>query len=84
ALVRANPTTDQSLSSLVTKPALPPEPRQWKNGGYIQGLPKDPWGNDYLYINPGVHGEIDIFSYGADGREGGEGPCPDVGNWQKQ
>ena len=55
------PTTDQGLESLVTKPGGSPEPKNWKNGGYIKKLRKDPWGNDYLYLHPGQHGEMDII-----------------------
>jgi general secretion pathway protein G len=76
------PSTDQGLEALVAKPTTSPEPRNWKEGGYLERLPKDPWGGDYLYLNPGVHGEIDIFSLGADGQTGGEGINSDIGNWQ--
>jgi len=75
------PTTEQGLESLVVRPTTPPEPRRWKEGGYVDRLPRDPWGNEYQYLNPGVHGEIDIFSYGADGRPGGEGVNAEIGNW---
>lgn len=75
------PSTDQGLEALVRKPAGSPEPRNWKQGGYIDRLPKDPWGSEYRYLNPGTHGEIDIFSLGADGRSGGEGINADIGNW---
>ncbi|MFB9124317.1 type II secretion system protein GspG [Paraburkholderia dipogonis] len=53
-----------------------------KDGGYLERLPNDPWGNAYQFLNPGVHGEIDVFSYGADGKAGGEGNDADVGSWQ--
>ncbi len=75
------PTTDQGLEALVRLPAGQPQPRNWKSSGYVDRLPKDPWGNDYRYLNPGVHGEIDIFTYGADGRAGGDGLNADIGNW---
>ncbi|MDH5189802.1 MAG: type II secretion system major pseudopilin GspG [Gammaproteobacteria bacterium] len=75
------PSTDQGLEALVTKPAGTPEPRNWKKGGYIERMPKDPWGNDYLYLNPGIHGDIDIYSLGADAQEGGEEMNADIGNW---
>ena len=65
------PTTDQGLESLVDRPTDDPIPPNWKEGGYIERLPKDPWGNDYRYLNPGEQGEIDIFSLGADGQIGG-------------
>ncbi len=75
------PSTDQGLQALVSKPAGEPEPRNWKPGGYIKRLEKDPWGHDYQYLNPGEHGEVDIFSLGADGQLGGEGLAADIGNW---
>lgn len=75
------PTTDQGLEALVRKPTGNPEPRNYKQGGYIDRLPKDPWGNDYQYLNPGRRGQIDIFSYGADGQPGGDGINGDIGNW---
>lgn len=75
------PSTDQGLEALVTKPGGTPEPRNWKDGGYLERLPKDPWGNEYQYLNPGSHGSIDIYSFGADGQEGGEDVNADVGNW---
>ena len=77
----AYPSTDQGLQALVVKPAAAPIPANWKAGGYLERLPKDPWGRDYRYLNPGRHGEIDIFSLGADGEPGGEGNDADVGNW---
>jgi general secretion pathway protein G len=76
------PSTDQGLEALVKKPTTSPEPRNWKEGGYLERLPKDPWDGDYLFLNPGVHGEVDIFSLGADGQQGGEGINGDIGNWQ--
>jgi general secretion pathway protein G len=75
------PTTDQGLEALVTKPTIPPEPRQWKQGGYLDRLPQDPWGRNYLYLQPGQHGDIDIYSLGADGQQGGDGINADLGNW---
>jgi general secretion pathway protein G len=74
------PTTDQGLQSLVTRPA-DPNIRNWKEGGYIDGLKKDPWGNDYAYISPGTRGDYDLYTLGADGQPGGEGPDADIGNW---
>jgi general secretion pathway protein G len=76
------PTQEQGLRSLVEKPTTDPVPNNWKDGGYLERLPNDPWGNQYQYLNPGVHGEIDVFSYGADGKAGGEGNDADVGSWQ--
>ncbi|MFC1524059.1 type II secretion system major pseudopilin GspG [Thermodesulfobacteriota bacterium] len=75
------PTTDQGLESLVEKPADSPEPKNWKEGGYVERLPNDPWGNPYQYLSPGVLGTIDIFSLGADGQLGGEGVDAEIGNW---
>ena len=69
-------------STLVTKPAGSPEPRNWK--AYMDRLPKDPWGNNYLYLSPGVKGDVDIYSLGADGQPGGEGVNADIGNWDLQ
>jgi general secretion pathway protein G len=76
------PSTDQGLEALVVRPQDDPEPKNWKEGGYLDRLPIDPWGNPYLYLNPGEHGTIDIFSLGADGRTGGEGVNGDIGNWR--
>lgn len=75
------PSTDQGLDALVNQPSGSPEAKNWKDGGYMKRLPKDPWGNEYQYLNPGVNGQIDIYSYGADGEEGGEDFNADVGNW---
>ena len=74
------PTTDQGLEALVTKPSDTPEPRNWKEGGYLDRLPKDPWGNPYLYLNPGVHGSIDIYSSGLDYQSTDD----DLGNWNME
>jgi len=75
------PTTEQGLAALVARPTIAPVPPNWKAGGYLERLPKDPWGNAYQYLNPGVRGEIDVFSLGADGAPGGEGFDADVGSW---
>ena len=76
------PTTQQGLQSLVEKPVVEPVPQNWKMGGYLDRLPKDPWGNAYQYINPGVRSEIDVFSFGADNKPGGTGFDADLGNGQ--
>jgi general secretion pathway protein G len=76
------PTADQGLKALVEKPTSEPVPNNWKPGGYLERLPNDPWDNPYQYLNPGVHGEIDVFSYGADGKPGGEANDADIGSWQ--
>jgi general secretion pathway protein G len=78
----AYPTTEQGLQALIARPASPPVPPNWKSGGYLERLPKDPWGREYRYLNPGLHGEIDVFSLGADGEPGGDGYNADVGSWQ--
>lgn len=78
---RRYPSTEQGLQALVQKPTIAPIPDNWKTGGYLERLPKDPWGAPYQYLAPGVHGEIDVFSFGADGQAGGEGNDADVGNW---
>jgi len=75
------PTTDQGLEALVAKSNLPPEPKHFKQGGYVRRMQKDPWGNDYQYITPGQAGPYDIFTLGADGEAGGEGENMDIGNW---
>ncbi|MDF9401004.1 type II secretion system major pseudopilin GspG [Vibrio sp. 1180_3] len=77
------PTTDQGLEALVTKPSSP-EPRNYRDGGYIRRLPNDPWGNPYQYLSPGDNSTVDIFTLGADGQEGGEGVSADIGNWNMQ
>jgi len=76
----AYPTTDQGLEALVTNPD-DPNVRNWKPGGYLERLPRDPWGNPYLYLNPGNNGAIDIYTLGRDGRPDGEGMDADIGNW---
>src|SRR5260363_350027 len=77
------PTQEQGLRALIEKPSIAPMPDNWKDGGYLESLPSDPWGPPYQYLNPGIHGEIDIFSYGADGQPGGEGNDADIGSWHK-
>ncbi len=75
------PTTEQGLSALVEKPQTGNVPPNWKPGGYLDRLPKDPWGHDYQYLSPGIHGEIDVFTYGSDGAPGGDGINSDIGSW---
>ena len=75
------PTTEQGLQALVERPTTAPIPPNWKAGGYLERLPMDPWGNPCQYLNPGLHGEIDIFSLGADGAPGGKGNDADIGSW---
>lgn len=74
------PSSQQGLEALVDKPA-DPNIRNWNPGGYLDRMPKDPWGNNYQYLNPGNHGEIDVYTLGRDGRPGGEGLDADIGNW---
>jgi len=78
------PTTEQGLQALVEKPSTPPVPPNYKQGGYLKRMPKDPWGNDYIYLSPGSHGEYDLSSLGADGQPGGEGVNADINNWEIQ
>jgi general secretion pathway protein G len=75
----AYPSSEQGLMALVTKPL---DAQGWRAGGYLANLPKDPWNHDYEYLNPGQHGEVDVWTLGADGKPGGEGINGDVGNWQ--
>jgi len=77
----AYPTTEQGLQALVTRPS-DPTIKNWKSGGYLDRLPKDPWGNPYQYLNPGQNAEIDIYTLGRDGRPGGEEEDADIGNWE--
>lgn len=76
------PTTEQGLHALVKKPTTAPVPNNWKGNGYLDRVPKDPWGTPYQYLQPGLRGEIDVFSFAADGASGGEGNDADIGNWQ--
>jgi general secretion pathway protein G len=75
------PSTEQGLEALVTEPDGFPVAKNWNPDGYLSKLPKDPWGNAYLYLSPGVHGDYDLYSYGADGNEGGEDAGADIVNW---
>jgi general secretion pathway protein G len=81
----AYPSTDQGLESLIDKTSIDPIPRNFKDSGYLDELPRDPWGRPYLYLSPAEYGdkEFDLFSYGADGVTGGEDQNEDIGNWQK-
>lgn len=79
------PTTEQGLSALVEKPTIDPIPRNWKQGGYLEHVPEDPWGRPYKYLNPPEfgRGEYDVYTLGADGVSGGEDQNADIGNWQE-
>ena len=77
------PNNEQGLQALIVKPTTGPAANGWKAGGYLERLPKDPWGNPYQYLSPGVHGgEVEIFSYGADGQPGGTADDADIGSWE--
>lgn len=75
------PSTEQGLQALIERPTGNPVPTNWKNGGYLERLPADPWGTPYRFLNPGLYGEIDIFSLGADGQNGGVENAADIGSW---
>ncbi len=75
------PSTQQGIEALVAPPQGDPPARNWKPGGYLRSVPKDPWGNSYQYLSPGVKGEIDLFSLGSDNKPGGDGAAADIGNW---
>ncbi|MNT56945.1 Type II secretion system protein G precursor [compost metagenome] len=74
------PTAEQGLQALLTRPTAGPAAPNWKP--YVEKLPNDPWGHPYQYMNPGIKGEIDVLSFGADGQSGGEGKNADIGSWQ--
>jgi general secretion pathway protein G len=76
---RRYPSADQGLDALVKKPTAAPVPDNWKS--YLERLPLDPWGSSYQYLNPGLNGEVDVMSYGADGKTGGTGFDADIGSW---
>lgn len=80
------PSTEQGLAALVQKPETGVIPKKWRQGGYLEKgkVPKDPWGNDYIYISPGLKGDFDILSYGADGVPGGENENRDITNWDTE
>jgi general secretion pathway protein G len=80
----AYPTTEQGLRALVEKPNTGPEPKNYPSGGYLDRLPSDPWGAEYQYLQPGIHGDVDIFTLGADGASGGTGTAADIGTWNLQ
>jgi len=77
------PSTEQGLDALITKPVAGQVPNAYRDGGYLEQhkIPLDPWGNPYVYLSPGVHGDFDIISFGADGKEGGEGKDADITNY---
>lgn len=78
------PSTEQGIEALIRIPDAGRIPKNYRKGGYMDRVPKDPWGNAYVYLNPGGHGDYDISSYGADGAQGGEGEDADVNSWDEQ
>jgi general secretion pathway protein G len=76
------PSTEQGLQALVTKPDVGKIPTKFPDKGYLKKVPLDPWGNPYVYLSPGVHGDFDIISYGADGEQGGSGKNADINSWE--
>jgi general secretion pathway protein G len=78
------PSTEQGLQALVESPQSGTLPKKWREGGYLEKgkVPKDPWGNEFVYLSPGMQGDFDIISYGADGAPGGEGNNKDINNWE--
>jgi general secretion pathway protein G len=80
----AYPSTEQGLQALVEPPTGGELPRAWREGGYLEKgkVPKDPWDNEYIYLSPGVHGDYDLVSHGADGEAGGEGKDKDIDSWE--
>ncbi len=80
------PSTEQGLQALVEAPTVGTLPKKWREGGYLEKgkVPKDPWGSDYIYLSPGLHGEFDIISYGAEGQPGGEGTSADINSWETE
>jgi len=80
-----HPTTEQGLQALVEPPTVGVVPKKWREGGYLEKgkVPSDPWGGEYIYLSPGLHGDFDLMSYGADGQPGGEGNNQDINNWEQ-
>lgn len=75
------PSTQQGLEALVSKPSGSPEPKNWNPDGYLKSVPEDPWGNAFQYVSPGTEGPYDLYSYGSDGQEGGDGDAADISVW---
>jgi general secretion pathway protein G len=76
------PTTEQGLEALAAKPSTGREAKKWREGGYMDKVPKDPWGNEYRYVSPGANGSFDLSSFGSDGVPGGEGDSADINSWE--
>ena len=78
------PSTQQGLEALVSKPSGSPEPKNWNSDGYLKSVPEDPWGSEYQYVSPGTAGPYDLYSYGSDGQEGGDGDAADISVWDTE
>jgi general secretion pathway protein G len=80
------PSTEQGLQALVEQPASGNTPKKWRKGGYLEKgkVPKDPWGNEFIYLSPGIHDDFDIIAYGADGAAGGEEKNADINSWESE
>lgn len=78
------PSTEQGLDALVQKPSVGQVPKNWREGGYLPKIPKDPWGNAFVYLSPGTHGDYDLSSLGSDGESGGEGKNADIESWNME
>ncbi len=78
------PATEQGIEALVREPEVGRIPKNYRKGGYLDRVPKDPWGNAYVYVSPGTNGEYDISSYGADGSPGGDGEDADINSWDAE
>jgi len=78
------PSTQQGLEALVSEPSGSPEPKNWNPDGYLKSVPEDPWGNQFQYVSPGTEGPYDLYSYGADGQEGGDGDAADISVWKAE
>ena len=78
------PSTQQGLEALVSRPSGSPEPKNWNQDGYLKSVPEDPWGNQFQYVSPGTEGPYDLYSYGADGQEGGDGDAADISVWDTE
>lgn len=78
------PSTQQGLEALVSKPSGSPEPKNWNSDGYLKSVPEDPWGSEYQYVSPGAEGPYDLYSYGSDGQEGGDGDAADISVWDTE
>ncbi|MFO7527218.1 MAG: type II secretion system major pseudopilin GspG [Marinobacter sp.] len=76
------PSTQQGLEALVSRPSGSPEPKNWNPDGYLKSVPEDPWGNQFQYVSPGTEGPYDLYSYGADGQEGGDDDAADISVWK--